>query len=54
MSLVEEEGVDVCATSLTKQYSALDFAEWEVSQQSSSAPQCAIVATYLRERMGHV
>ena len=50
--LVEEELVDVFATSKTQKYTALDFAEWEVSQETSRAPGCAHVVAYLRDRMG--
>ena len=50
--LVEVEHVNVFATSKTCKYTALDFAEWEVTQHSSRAPQCASVVAYLRRRMG--
>ncbi len=50
--LVEVEKVDVFATPRSCKYTALDFAEWEVSQQTSRAPQCERVVAYLRQRMG--
>ena len=57
-SLVEEEGVDVCATSRTKQYSALDFAQWTLdgrkNENANAVDQwkVASVAEYLRGKMG--
>ena len=46
--LVEVERVDVFATSQTCKYTALAFAEWEVTEHTSRAPQCASVVEYLR------
>ena len=50
--LVEVEKVNVFEASQTIRYTALDFAEWEVTQQTSRAPESASVVVYLRERMG--
>ena len=49
--LVEVEHINVFATSHSCNYTALDFAEWEVSQNTHLAPYCAHVVAYLRRRM---